>query len=370
MTEIQRAAEIHWRMLNDQPVAREEFSFCMRFVMGDHHGSAYHILTRDLPEQISHSLFQQQVNTAQLISEWHSALIAPEALSAQDAMKFLIAIYNSLEEVDAVFTNHITPGVTRNKRGEISDLITKRPNIKLGWSLQLTTEGTGRYNCVRTTLNTQPGDLVLLSPDALYDYGRHKDCALWEHQWVYFPQEEQWLKLLEWPESGPNIYHLATKGEDFSTLKTLFDQIITAQYSDSHLSDALIHNLLEQVLIRCRQLAPEHSLEAIDKRVRRAMDYIAQHFDQTFSIDFLAGEIGLSSARLSTLFKQQTGSTIIRWRDERRMSRACQLLVQTPDAVNKISETVGYSDPLYFTRCFRQHMDCSPRDYRKKRRGL
>jgi len=369
MMDIQRAAEIHWRMLNDQTVSREEFSFCMRIVMGDHHGSPYQMLTRDLPATITHSLFQQQVNTGHLIDAWASAFMNPDTLSKLDATKFLVAIYNSMEEVDSVFTNHISPGTTRNKRNEISDFITKRPNIKSGWSLQLTTIGTGSYNCVRNTLTTQPGDLVLLSPDALYDYSREDGCELWEHQWVYFPQEEHWLALLQWPEVGPNIYHLRTKNENFDTLKTLFDQITTAYYTPSPLSEALTKNLLEQILIRCRQVAPQHTLEAIDKRIRRAMDYIAQHFDQTFSVDFLAGEIGLSPTRLSTLFKQQTGSTIMRWRDERRMSRACQLLVQTPDAINKISEIVGYSDPLYFTRCFRQHMDCSPRDYRKKRLG-
>jgi AraC family transcriptional regulator of arabinose operon len=97
-------------------------------------------------------------------------------------------------------------------------------------------------------------------------------------------------------------------------------------------------------------------------------DYIARNFDQNFTIDTLSGKVGLSPARLSALFKQQTGSTPMRWRDERRMARASQLLLQTLYPVSKIAELVGYSDALYFSRCFSRHLNCSPSAYRDKRR--
>jgi len=61
-----------------------------------------------------------------------------------------------------------------------------------------------------------------------------------------------------------------------------------------------------------------------DKRIRLIADYIALNFNQSFTIDTLAALVGLSPARLSALFKQQTGSTMLSFRDERRMARAAR----------------------------------------------
>lgn len=366
MTNVQDAAKTHWRILNDQTVSRTEFTACLRTMMGDHTGSPFHYLIQDLPDEVSHSILQKQASTQHLVSEWSHIFNASSNISESNASRFLLAAYNSLEEVDAVFTNHIMPGTTRHKRNHFSDFVTRRPNSKLGWSLHLTTSGKGIYNCIREQFVTQPGDLILLSPDALYDYRREESCDLWEHQWVYFPQEEPWLELLQWPEIGPDIYHIQADASHHQILKSLFTQLSDIHLDGLEFSQALIKNILEQILIRCRQLTPKTSLAPIDKRIHHITDYIARNFNQSFTTATLAAKVGLSPTRLSTLFKQQTGSTIVHWRDERRMARAAQLLVQTRQPINKIAELVGYNDALYFSRCFNQHLRCSPRQYRNR----
>jgi AraC family transcriptional regulator of arabinose operon len=368
MSDIQSGAEIHWRMLGNLPVTREEFFMALRLVMGDHRGSAVHLLTRDLPEEIIGSIFYQQPRATELRAKWGSIFSQPGSIDVQGAFQFLIELYDSLEEVDKAFANHITPGTTRSKRNHLSDVLTKRPNSKLGWSIQLTTQGHGHYNCIRKQFVTGPGDLILLSPDALYDYHRDESCHLWEHQWVYFPQEERWLTWLQWPEIGPGIYHIKADPQNSVKLQGLFEGVYESYFESSEPVSALTTNIFEQLLIRCHQLAPKQSFPLMDSRITLVRDYIARNFDQNFTIDTLSGKVGLSPARLSALFKQQTGSTPMRWRDERRMARASQLLLQTLYPVSKIAELVGYSDALYFSRCFSRHLNCSPSAYRDKRR--
>ena len=368
MSDIQSAAEIHWKMLTNQPVTREAFFMALGLVMGDHRGSAVHLLTRDLPEEVHESIFYHQAKAGELRTKWADSFTEPCSIDAQGAFQFLIELYDSLEEVDEAFANHITPGTTRSKRNHLSDIPTKRPNSKLGWSIQLTTQGHGHYNCIRKQFVTGPGDLILLSPDALYDYHRDESCDLWEHQWVYFPQEERWLTWLQWPEIGPGIYHIKADQKNTGKLQGLFDEIYDTYFGSSELVSALTTNMFEQLLIRCHQLAPKQSFPLMDSRIALVRDYIARNFNQNFTIDTLSGKVGLSPARLSALFKQQTGSTPMRWRDERRMARASQLLLQTLHPVSKIAELVGYSDALYFSRCFSQHLNCSPSAYRDKRR--
>jgi AraC family transcriptional regulator, arabinose operon regulatory protein len=368
MTDLQQAAEIYWKVLDDQYISREEYIFSLRLVFGDHKGSPFHTLEKDLPQKTARMLMRRQPKFREMAEQWRPIFSSESTISEDMAKHFIVSIYNALEEVDDVFKQRIAPGVTRNTRGLVNDFITRRPNVKLGWAVQLTTLGSGRYNCVRNQLITGPGDLILLSPDALYDYRRDSSCDTWEHQWVYFFLEDNWLDLLQWPEIGPNIYHLSSSGKDFQKIMEVFDELNTVHLEDSKFSHKLIKNLFEQFLIRCLKLVPEKSTAPTDKRIIQAKDYITRNYNKPFSVDELASEIGLSSSRLTALFKKQTGTTVVRWRDEQRMTRAYQLLTQSDMPVNHLAEVVGYTDALYFSRCFHQYSGLSPSEYRAKKR--
>jgi AraC family transcriptional regulator of arabinose operon len=367
MNEIQRAAELHWRLLNRLSISRDEYCFCLDTVFGRHRGSLAHRLSRHVPETVTNSIFQRQPGTAQLIAEWTPLFACPGAVSVTDAARFVLAVYNGAEELSELFTSSIMPGTARHLRGTLSDYITRWPTTKLGWMVQLTVGGHGHYNCVRTQFQSGPGDLILFSPDALYDFRRAVDSESWEHQWIYFPQQSRWLDLLQWPEIGPGIHRTRVEGAEFERLRVLFTEVGDIHLAELPLAQALIENLLEQILIRCRQLLPHSGAPAVDKRVRKTMDLIARRFAEGFAVEDLAGYVGLSAPRLARLFRQQTGLTIKQWRDERRMARATQLLIQTRLPLSRIAQDVGYEDPLYFSRCFSAHFGCSPRQWRETR---
>ena len=69
------------------------------------------------------------------------------------------------------------------------------------------------------------------------------------------------------------------------------------------------------------------------------------------------------------LFKQQTGYAPIDYFIRLRMHRACQFLDNTGMSVKAIATTLGYEDPLYFSRLFRTVNEASPIAYRRMRKG-
>lgn len=366
MTELQRAASIYWQLANKQTVSRDDYIFCIKMVWGDHKGSPFYTLTSDLPETVTSQL-SDQPKLQEVIGRWEKDFTNTNSINDQQACHFITELYAALENVEPQIKRRVAPGITRCIRNTVSDFVTRRPNVKLGWTLQLTTEGQGAYNCIRTQLVTQPGDLVLLSPDALYDYQRHNDCDVWEHQWVYFILQDEWLDILQWPEIGPNIYHIQSTGPTLEKIKSLFAELLDTRFDPHELSERLSANLLEQILIHCQKIAPASNTAKVDRRILQAKEYITNNYNKSFSVATLAKDIGLSVARLSSLFKQHTGTTIVRWRDEHRMTRAAQLLQQTDQPVSRIADMVGYNDALYFSRCFHQHTGCSPVDYRTKK---
>ena len=67
---------------------------------------------------------------------------------------------------------------------------------------------------------------------------------------------------------------------------------------------------------------------------------------------------------LSRMIKKNTGRTFKDLLQEKRLSKACELLKNTDISIADISVLVGYDNTSFFHRLFRRTYDMSPRDYR------
>lgn len=57
------------------------------------------------------------------------------------------------------------------------------------------------------------------------------------------------------------------------------------------------------------------------------------------------------------------------WFGRLRIQWACELLDTTKHRVAEIARQTGFSDPYYFTRCFRRVVGMPPRQYRRVPKG-
>ena len=82
--------------------------------------------------------------------------------------------------------------------------------------------------------------------------------------------------------------------------------------------------------------------------------------------------LGEISARASTStrtfnrrFREQTGTTPLRWLQRARIRRARVLLETTGHPVERIADEVGFGSPTSFRDLFKNLVGTSPRDYRR-----
>ena len=94
--------------------------------------------------------------------------------------------------------------------------------------------------------------------------------------------------------------------------------------------------------------------------VRRAVEYIADHFDQPLSIQSLADELGISPSYFSSLFSKCMGVGFHEYLTRFRMEEARQLLTATRYPINRIAVTVGYADQSSFTKAFKRVTGITP----------
>ncbi len=100
--------------------------------------------------------------------------------------------------------------------------------------------------------------------------------------------------------------------------------------------------------------------------VERARAYVCAHLGEDVSLEQIAGEVYLSPAYLSRVFREESGQTFIDFVTETRMDHAISLLTGQPDlSVAEVARLVGYADPKYFARVFKTRIGRTPSRYRR-----
>lgn len=89
--------------------------------------------------------------------------------------------------------------------------------------------------------------------------------------------------------------------------------------------------------------------------IARAIALIQENYQKDIGLDWVAQKIFLSPGYLSSLFKRETGKSIIQYITILRMEKARELLTQTNRKITDIAQEVGYNNTSYFCLLFRKY---------------
>jgi len=123
--------------------------------------------------------------------------------------------------------------------------------------------------------------------------------------------------------------------------------------------------VLLYVLSEVKNQSPESApVRSGDSSARRLKSYIDDRFaDSELGLAKLSRELGYNPKYLSTLFKKTYGTGLSEYINTVRIRHACVLIEQGMTGVKDISTLCGFSDPMYFSRIFKQRLGVSPRGY-------
>jgi len=104
---------------------------------------------------------------------------------------------------------------------------------------------------------------------------------------------------------------------------------------------------------------------AMDPRISDLLAWLQNEYREPVRIPELAKRCCLSPSRLSHLFRQQVGDTILGTVLKIRLEKAAELLAFTARQVAEIAEDVGFGCTDHFTRMFCKTYGKTPTEYRK-----
>lgn len=235
------------------------------------------------------------------------------------------------------------------------------------WLITYTLSGRGQYRLQEEVYECGEGDVVLLRPGTPHDYATPKD-SVWEFVWAHFVPEPRWSQRLRLPERAPGMIFLSLERQAArSRLLEAFQRLIRYSRDNGELSGLLSLNAMEEIVLLIAQ--NETRREPLDPRIGDLLDFLSANLERSFTLQELASQVMLSPSRLSHLFKEQTGDSVLEMFLKLRLRHAAQLLRHTTLPVSEVAEKVGFRSPFYFTKQFTSYYGVSPSKYRSGSEG-
>lgn len=246
---------------------------------------------------------------------------------------------------------------------KLPDYYLARPHGRPDYQLLYVAEGCAWFMVDGVDTPANAGDFIIYSPRYPQYYHYHladKTDLYWLH--FYGTETEDFLKSIglttnqvlssqfdsqiskEWTVM---IRELAIRQRNFETLVPLYAKKIMALLS--------------------RMMKPQNAVQSRSQAIIiDAIEYFSNKFDGSINIRHLARDLGVSVCWLNLNFKNYTGVSPMQYVINLRLSHAKDQLRSTDYTIAEIAQLAGYDDPLYFSRLFKKHVGCSPREYRKK----
>lgn len=150
---------------------------------------------------------------------------------------------------------------------------------------------------------------------------------------------------------------------------TFDSQIEITNHLYSLKSKESVISYLDEIVKAVVSINESKKISGIEGSYLRIYKYLEVHYSNpNLSIDDVAQELCYSISYISAILKKNN-TTFTKITTDLRMKKALELLINDDNRIIMIAKEVGYSDPYYFSHCFKKYTGLSPDEYRKEKKN-
>lgn len=236
------------------------------------------------------------------------------------------------------------------------------PGVRDHYLLHHVTSGYGTYSIMGKTYDLAPGDTFLSYPDTVISYRADMEFP-WEYYWVGFQGSDAPLLLSRTAFSFENpVIHIDC-GERVKSLLLGIYEGRGSRIADEVRMTSRLYELFSGLI----ESADSGRGEVPGREnVHRACEYIANNFSRPITVAEVAEHAEISRSWMYREFQKYVGVSPVQYLIQFRLQQACMLLENTDLSVKAVSFSVGFEDPLYFSRAFKKAYGVSPKQYAER----
>lgn len=230
-------------------------------------------------------------------------------------------------------------------------------------------KGSGRYTVGNQFHNVNEGQYFILPPNIPHIYASNNNDP-WSIYWVHFAGKQAHMFASE-TLSPRNISSGMTSR--IADRNNIFEEIyltLSDNYSLDNLyyASSLLYGFLAtfRFLGHFRKYNSEENRTDANNVITASVRYMNENIERQLTLAEIAEYAGYSVSRFSTIFKYETGHSVLNYFNILKIQRSCQLLETTDMRINQICAKVGIDDNYYFSRLFKKTTGVSPKVYRER----
>jgi len=231
------------------------------------------------------------------------------------------------------------------------------------------TSGKGTFVYNDKTYHLKKGQGFLICPNILSFYQADKEQP-WEYCWVGFQgrKAQYYLNQLNLSIEQP-IFNCQPNDSILFIVKQMIESKNITRGRDWVLTGLAYHFLAEIIQNERCPSQTQDTKNYSDIYVKKAVDFIEKNYSRKITVEDIADHIGINRKYLSSLFKKVMHTSPQNFLINYRMDKACILLSQNLLSIAHVAHSVGYDDPLLFSKMFKKCKGMAPSQYRKRLMG-
>jgi AraC-like DNA-binding protein len=149
----------------------------------------------------------------------------------------------------------------------------------------------------------------------------------------------------------------------------LLTELIYREKSGTGCSRSIMKHYLNAFLLLAEREKKRNVAQAMeplngDERIMYLRQLLEKHFRVQHQVTFYATAFSLTPKRLNEITREKTGKTVTELLHDRLVLEAKRNLSFSNKSVKEISYELGFEDPAYFSRFFKNHAGIPPQDFR------
>ncbi len=237
------------------------------------------------------------------------------------------------------------------------------PALRDHYLIHYVSHGKGTFVCNKNSYELRQGDMFFIAPGQLVSY-RADQQDPWAYCWVGF--------------NGTDARRLVTMA-GFSTAQPVLRMDDSEETSrrllriaevsgNTAASDAEMAGYLYLFLSYLIQHNDRHAVtDPHQEYVANALRFIQYNYANDIGVNDIAHYVGISRSQLYRAFLQDFGVSPHNYLQKYRINEACSLLHNAGISIAEVAGSVGFNDPLYFSRVFKTIKQCTPSDYQRRK---
>ncbi|MBO5286206.1 MAG: AraC family transcriptional regulator [Clostridia bacterium] len=230
--------------------------------------------------------------------------------------------------------------------------------VRSHYLIHYVVSGKGVYYVGPNKFVVNAGQIFVVFPGTVIKY-QADSADPWHYAWVSFTGDyaKEIFKKLKINIFNPII--TVKDGDVFYDIIKKMPKQRDICLKDNLVFSSLLYSFMS--LLCNNDDKPKH----VNVYLQQAKNYIYSHYFEDISITQMADFLGISRKYLFAIFKTELNQSPKDFLINYRIDKACDFLRNKSLSIASVGYSVGYKDPLVFSKAFKLKTGLSPTEYRK-----